>query len=189
MPISEFSCRRRLLRASAGLAAVLALVAGSLLVSGCETLQEAVTEEPPPASTGMLTLEQYLAYTRLLTTVRPAQQKKVYQQAVSAYRRSRTPHNRLRYALTLSVLGSPYGDAKKAHELFKELAGPNTPLPRDLWLLVNLQINALQQRQELTDRVAILSNAVEDAAAKIDALTTIEQKLEQPASEPEVIQP
>ncbi|MGH8528788.1 MAG: hypothetical protein ACRETN_02950 [Nevskiales bacterium] len=186
MPILEFSCRRRLLRASASLATALALAAAGLLSSGCETLQEVVAPEPPPASTGMLSLEQYLAYTRLLTAARPAQQKKVYQQAVSAYRRNPTPHNQLRYALTLSVLDSPYGDSEQAHKLFKALAA--TPLPRDLGALVNLQLHVLQHRRALTDRVAILSKALDDAAAKIDALTTIEQKLERPAREQDIIQ-
>lgn len=185
MLILEFSCLRRRQLARAGAVLVLASLLG-----GCTLWQETiVSQEPPPASTGMLSLEQYLAYTQLLASVRPAQQKKVYQQAASAYRRSRTPHNRLRYALTLSVLDSPYGDADQAHRLLEELAAPGTTLPRELLLLVNLQLNSLQQRRTLGARVAILNKAVEDATAKIDALTTIEQKLEQPASGPETMQP
>ncbi len=188
MPISELPCPRRRRRARF---APLALVGITLLLSSCAALQQALAPEPEPApragpapaptrASGMLRLEDYLAYARLLSQVQPAEQKKVYQQAISAHQKSPTPHRKLRYALTLEVLASPYSDPRKALHLFKELAAATPPLPRELWLLVNMEVHTLQQRLELTDRVAILTKALHDADAKIDALTDIEQSLERP---------
>lgn len=186
MPISESRCppRRRLASLFAAM---------SILLGGCATLREALAPEPEPvpepravapaprSSTRMLALDNYLAYARLLREAPPAQQKRVSQGAVAAYQQDPTPHRKLRYALTLEVLASPYSDPRKALHLLEELAAATPPLPRDIQLLVDMQVHALRQRLELTDRVAILTKALHDADAKIDALTDIEQNLERPA--------
>jgi hypothetical protein len=136
----------------------------------------------------MLSLEQYLAYARQLSEAQPAQQKQVYQQVAAAYQQNPSPHRKLRYALTLDVLASPYSDPRKALQLFRELAAAQPPLPQELALLVTLQVHALQRRLELSDRVAILTKALHDADAKMDALTDIEQKLDPPPSEQDASQ-
>ena len=201
MPISGSPCRprRRSFRLSA--------LAAGLLLGACASLQEPPPPVPvpmpspaapkaehalartPPRTASMLGLEDYLSYAKLLSAAQLPQQKRVYQQAVAAYRENPTPHRKLRYALTLEVLASPYSDPRRALHLFKELAAAEPPLPEDIRLLVDLQIHALQQRLELTDRVAILNKALQDADAKIDALTDIEQSLEPPASEPDTTRP
>ncbi len=185
MPISEFTCPRRRLRTSANLLAVW-LLSAALTLTGCETLQEAgFSPQAPQASGRFDAVKDYLAYMHSLVTASPQRKRRSYQQAAAAYQKNPTPHNQLRLALALSTLGEPYEDLTKARRLLKELSATPERLPADVKWLVTLQFSAVDQRLALAERNAILRKQLEDAEEKIDALTTIEQTLEQPASEEE----
>lgn len=184
MHISEYVCPRRpSLRLSRHAAAL--LLGGALLSSGCEILPPAATgtEAQPAQGAAFRPEPEYLTYMHMLAVATPATQKNLYQQAARNYRERATPHDKLRFALALSLLDAPYGDAAKARQLYRELLPPAQPVPPEIESLLQVQLNEIKQRLILEERLALLQQELDKAEAKIQALTTIEQTLEQPAPE------
>jgi hypothetical protein len=183
--ISEFVCPRRPSLQAPERPAVL-LLCIALLLSACQTLSPTVPRTPaqqPSQNTVFRPEAEYLTYMHMLAVATPAAQKSLYQQAARNYREQATPHDKLRFALALSVLDAPYGDAAKAHQLYKELLPPAQAVPPEIESLLQVQINEAKQRLILEERLALLQQELDKAEAKIQALTTIERTLEQPIPE------
>lgn len=168
-------------------AAVLLLLCATALLSACETLAPArtstVSAAHAPAAEIFRPDHEYLAYMRTLAVAAPTAQKTLYQQAASDYRQQASPHTRLRLALALSLLAAPYDDAAKARQLFKQLLPPAQSLPPALESIVQTQLNEINHRLALEEKLALLQQELDKAEAKIQALTTIERTLEQPIPE------
>jgi hypothetical protein len=126
---------------------------------------------------------EYLAYMRALAMAGPAVQKSLYQDSARQFREQPTPHAKLRFALALSLLDAPYGDAIKARQIYKDLLPPAQPLPPQIESLVRVQLQELRYRITLEERLALMQLELDKAEAKIQALTTIERTLEQPVPE------
>lgn len=186
MRISEYVCPRRPSRRLSRYSVAL-LLGSALLLSACETLAPAAGSrgtQPQPSQGAVFRPEpEYLTYMHMLAVATPATQKTLYQQAARNYREQATPHDKLRFALALSLLDAPYGDAAKARQLYRELLPPAQPVPQAIESLLQVQLNGVGQRLALEERLALLQQELGKAEAKIQALTTIEQTLEQPAPE------
>jgi hypothetical protein len=179
---SEFACLRRprSLKRSAARLLCMAVGLAAVLTTACTTLAPGMTAggSTNPVWNGdtFRPESEYTTYMHMLAVAPPATQKSLYQQAARSYREQLTPHSKLRFALALGLLGAPYGDAAKARQLYKEL-------PPAIESLLQIRLSEAQHRLALEERLALLQQRLEKAEAKIQALTTLEQTLEQPAPE------
>jgi hypothetical protein len=119
----------------------------------------------------------------MLSVAVPETQRSLYQQAAQYYRQEGTPHAKLRFALALGLLDTPYGDVAKAQRLYKELLPPEQAAPPEIEALLRVRLSEARQRLILEERLALLQQDLDKAEAKIQALTTIEKTLEQPIPE------
>jgi hypothetical protein len=142
-----------------------------------------------PRYAGYWTDAEYLAYMRTLAVADTNASKSLHQQANDEYRKQPTTHTRLRLALTLSLLSPPYGDTDKSIQLFKRLLSPDPSkpdektLPPSLESIVHIRLSELNRYRALQDQTKQLTEQLDKANAKIQALTTIERTLEQPTPE------
>jgi hypothetical protein len=189
---SESVCLRRPRRPEPSAARLLCRVASlaaglaAVLTTACATLAPGMRAggDTSPAWNGSTFRpeSEYMTYMHMLAVAPPATQKSLYQQAARSYREHPTPHSKLRFALALGLLGAPYGDAAKARQLYKELLPAAQAAPA-IESLLQIRLSEAQHRLALEERLALLQQRLEKAEAKIQALTTIEQTLEQPAPE------
>ncbi|HXG29845.1 MAG TPA: hypothetical protein VNJ47_13480 [Nevskiales bacterium] len=187
MHTSESAChRRRPLRTPKTLTALLlGLLAAA--TGGCAGLAPATPRAsvaPAWTETEFRPVSEYLAYMHMLAVAPPATRKSLYQQAVRSQREQATPHTKLRLALALATLDSPYGDVNKARQLYRELLPSAQSMP-EIESLLQVQLAEAQQRLALEERLALMQQRLDKAEAKIQALTTIEQTLDPPAPAPE----
>jgi hypothetical protein len=185
---SEFACLRRpkSLKRSAARLLCMAVGLAAVLTTACTTLAPGMTAggSTNPVWNGdtFRPESEYTTYMHMLAVAPPATQKSLYQQVARSYREQLTPHSKLRFALALGLLGAPYGDAAKARQLYKELL-PAAQAAPDIESLLQIRLSEAQHRLALEERLALLQQRLEQAEAKIQALTTIEQTLEQPAAD------
>jgi len=148
----------------------------------------------------------------------PAEQAEILTAARQGYERAPGGEAQLRYALELATLGHAGRDAPRARQLLRDLAAqPETlaPVERALTLLELAQLDrelglkgdnerlqglaarAEQERnsaasrrlQAEQDENARLRHALEEAQAKLDAISNIERKLTDRKTKPEVSHP
>lgn len=185
----EYACPHPPFRPMSKWSVMTLLLCAAVLLPACESMAPARTATAPATHEPVTMIfrpdHEYFSYMRTLAVAGPAAQKTLYQQAAADYRKQPGPHTRLRLALALSLLAAPYDDAAKARQLFKELLSPAQPQPLTLGLesIVQAQINEINHRLVLEERLALLQQELDKAQAKIQALTTIERTLEQPIPE------
>jgi len=137
-----------------------------------------------------LTATVYLNTVEQLTRASPAEQLALRQQARSDFRAEPSALNRLRLALMLTSDHQSSPNLLRARELLAELLATAETLPDALVALLRWQDQQLAARLQLHAELASLRQqlaeqkvALIEAEAKLEALTSIEQTIEQTTRE------
>ncbi len=187
------------------LALALALSGGCSLLRGAGA-ERPESQPPPHAAVDWSAIEPLLDMMSALPQGDPARQAELFQSAKDAVQIAPTTSNRLRYALALAVPGHGGSDPVAAQRQLAELlARPETLLPSE-HLLAMVEEQDVEQRlvlqaenrrlhdeapRESHDRVNILNRrltaesdenarlrkALEEARAKLEAVTHIERSI------------
>lgn len=138
-------------------------------------------------------LAQFDAYVNLASQLAEADasgRDAIYLKASQDYAREPSETNKLYLALVLGTAGHTYTDMARADQLLIELEAMNEQRPPVMASLVrmrramfSLTRAAHVQLRSLTRENRDLQKKLQDAEAKIKALTAIEQKLEAPAAD------
>jgi hypothetical protein len=184
--------RNRLRCAAIALAAV---AGGCSLLGGGQPTKVSPPPPPPPADISAVTPD--LEMMRELPAGDPARQAEIFQSAKDAAAIYPTTSNRLKYALALATPGHSGSDPVAAQRQLSELlATPETLVPVErLLAMVELLEENKQLREEApresrdklsainrrlsaeSDENARLRKALDEAQAKLDAVTHIERSI------------
>ena len=189
--------------------AVLALVLlapAGCVFDGWTTDSEPQQRQPVRVDTAGL--DVYLETLRRLSTDDEVEQADVYHESVTAYEAAPTTTNRLRLALVLGTSGHAYSNPEEAQSMLRSLlAAPETLLPVER-NLAQIHLYAVEQRLVLEaenrrfystaqrdartraaaadrrlraarEEIEQLRAALAEAEAKLDAVSSIEQSIEQ----------
>jgi hypothetical protein len=163
--------------------ALVPIVAISVLISGCGTLPspEAASDPcpscaAPPApeirsdpwirASGPRPVgeaESLLIYYEYVRKIPAAERAKDNESARQRYMKSRSDFNRVRYAISLSVPGTPFNDDARALDALEPLLKNNDAVLHNLAYLVSAQIQEQRRGQSLQQ--------------KLDALKSLEKSL------------
>lgn len=118
-----------------------------------------------------------------LAAASAAEQQRLRQEARSAFRQNPAPGNRLRLALALASDQQSRADLLRAGELLDELL--TQTLPQGLTALLQWQrqqlhnqLQVLDELENLRQQLAEQKVSLLEAEAKLEALTSIEQTME-----------
>jgi hypothetical protein len=171
-----------------------------------ETSRPAAATDPAPQALDARGLGVYLDMMRRLIEGDAVEQAETFRRVQQEADASPTTTNRLKLALALAVPNQPASDPKKAAELLSALLSDNDALLAEERVLATIELNDVQQRLVLdaaaeqikrdaeeqrarqnTEESQRLEAALEenrklkaqldDALAKLDAITTIEQSI------------
>jgi hypothetical protein len=193
---------------------VLGALSGCAGLGGASSQKTTTASEPDGQQRDLGSIAPLLEMMSALPKGDPARQAEIFQSAKEAASLSPTTSNRLRYALALSIPGHSGSDPVAAQRQLSELlARPETLLP-DERLLALVELQEVDQRlilqaenQRLRDEAshdsrdklqavnrrlaaesdenARLRKALDEARAKLDAVTHIERTItDRSASEP-----
>ena len=201
---SAGSLRRPRVRAVAGACLTAILASGCNLLSGQRAAPPPPAATPASAASAML--GEYLQMLQKLVQGQPSEQAEILATAQRDYDVAPTPSHQLKLALILGTPGHPATDQLRAQDLLRQLiASPEMLLPaeRALTILELSQIddhltletenrrlqadavkadhervaNANHRLQAEIDENARLRRELEEARAKLDAISNIERSL------------
>lgn len=146
------------------------IVASSLLLAGCDTLQQAERREPAPSvemRRPVSDVESLLLYYRHIGRLKEDQLGRELEIARAADARESSDFNRVRLAMVLGLPSTSLNDNTRAIELLEPVAKNQTA---ELSALASLLTAQLQERKRLD------ANA-QDLQKKLDALKSLERSM------------
>ena len=154
----------------------LALAVAAALAGGCGVLPGLQsTRAPAPVSQEVLpanTSEAALAYFEHVHRLAPAELGKEHDKVRQLYAKTLSEQNRMRYAIIVSVPGTPYNDETRALEALDPLIkNPEAQLHR-VAVILNLQIQEQRRGRALQQ--------------KLDALMSLDKNLAERAGKAEI---
>ena len=134
----------------------LSLVAASLLLSGCDTVDEwlrgkGAREDSAPIPVSSTVVERYLDEMYRLVEGDPAVQAEIYADALSAAELTPGPETRLRYALVLATPGHNGNDDVLARNLLREILVEPVLLTSAELSLATIHLQEVEQRIVLVE--------------------------------------
>ena len=146
------------------------IIAASLLLAGCETLQQADRREPAPTiemRRPVSDVESLLLYYRHIGRLKEDQLGRELEIARTAYTREGSDFNRVRLAMVLGLPGTSLNDNTRALELLAPVVKNQTA---ELSALASMLSAQLQEHNRLD------ANA-QDLQKKLDALKSLERSM------------
>lgn len=167
-----------------------ALVFGSVaLISACQTFPGF---SPADQAADQAILSQLGAYADLNLRLAEAEGvwlDAIYAEVAEENARAPSPMAKLRLATVLSAAGHAHTDWSRADQVLTELEATSDGQAPVMGSLVRLRRAAISQGRAVQNQLSVLtrenrslSKGLEEAEAKIKALTAIEQKLEAPSA-------
>lgn len=188
--------------------ALLSVIAASLLVTGCETVNEWMEPTPEAAPAPVQSVaEPYLDMLSRLVTGTPEQQAEIFQGVHQDWLADPGSRKLLSYALVLATPGHAKTDVQAAQPLFSQLlANPEALAPEEQeitrvfmayaqqWQRLSMERDDLsvelarvkesseqardKQMRELRGQLNTLREQLKDAESKLDAIANIEREME-----------